>query len=873
MTGQTPRPLLPVVDHHGDRRRVRDRLELLEALIQAPTVETFYRDDLIRIPPRHEVYGWQCAVEVCRTPFTTGKDLCSAHQTDWHRVRREQPDLSRFSYARTAGPLHSTESTSEPATCRICPERPVTNMLRQLCQRHIGRWKFALTTAPDLDFDVWLAGEVPYPSYGQCAAAVCLSWARGPMRLCLAHERQYSADGRPGRATLPGKWFAYEQVGRPVPVFYDDEGAFRAWCSQVTAATRAGQVNLRGLPPLVRAEIRWGMIAHAQRSQHTVWPLKWLQRIADAARAKRVTSLFDESLSISRLARRGQLVVEEIRRHLQLVYFTRADSRELGYIDTEHFGVRFRHRLSHFDLTQISQRWLRDLLWDHLAARLDDPAGSRSSTPFDACRRSCIELGAFLSVAAPEGGHDPRLLGEEHMKRFVADHRNRAREGLPHLGVCHPYKDKPSKVTDVSLKFVFNYSRLVLREALDNGQAERVGLSRAFITALPHGGGNGVAERKRSPFSDDVARALADDANLQQLTDSYDSHNRGVRDVWETLVFSGRRCGEVLELRLECIGRYGNLPLLWHDQTKVGNYDEAIRIPERIYQRIRERQRITLGRFEDRHARQPTPAERKQLALFPSHVRNPMGNRAISYTFFHSCFSRWIDELDLGSCVPHQARHTLATNLLRHGAGLHHIRKYLGQVSVRMAEHYAKVASSEIEDVLQHVWVAGPGAAAPGKLLASPSEGMSRTQAEALALDLSRRSTPAEGGFCTFQPVVDGGECPWKLNCEGCDKFVMSGADLLYWRRKREQWRSIAERAPDDATADYLHQVFEPTDRAIDGLEKALGGLGLLDQALALDLRRPQDYFGRIWSTAFRATDLAAAAEDALDADWPEEDE
>ena len=92
---------------------------------------------------------------------------------------------------------------------------------------------------------------------------------------------------------------------------------------------------------------------------------------------------------------------------------------------------------------------------------------------------------------------------------------------------------------------------------------------------------------------------------------------------------------------------------------------------------------------------------------------------------------------------------------------------------------------------------------------------------------LSRRSTPAEGGFCTFQPVVDGGACPWNLNCHSCDRFVLSGADLLYWRRKREQWRLLAEGAPDDATATYLHNHFEPTARAIDGLEKALAGLGL----------------------------------------------
>lgn len=85
-----------------------------------------------------------------------------------------------------------------------------------------------------------------------------------------------------------------------------------------------------------------------------------------------------------------------------------------------------------------------------------------------------------------------------------------------------------------------------------------------------------------------------------------------------------------------------------------------------------------------------------------------------------------------------------------------------------------------------------PWRAEPGELLSDPVIPMNRVSAEALALDLSRHSTPAEGGFCTFQPVVDGGARPWKLNCEGCDKFVLSGADLFFWRRKREQWASIA---------------------------------------------------------------------------------
>ncbi len=157
---------------------------------------------------------------------------------------------------------------------------------------------------------------------------------------------------------------------------------------------------------------------------------------------------------------------------------------------------------------------------------------------------------------------------------------------------------------------------------------------------------------------------------------------------------------------------------------------------------------------------------------------------------------------------------------------------HIKHVSIRMTEHYAKVAVSEIEDILQHIWVAGPAAPNPGELLSAPAVPMDLQQAEALMIDLSRASTPTEGGFCTYQPVVHGSACPWNLNCHSCDKFVLSGADLLYWRRKREQWACIAERAPNDATADYLHQVFAPTAQAIDGLEKALAGLGLLDQAL-----------------------------------------
>jgi integrase len=76
------------------------------------------------------------------------------------------------------------------------------------------------------------------------------------------------------------------------------------------------------------------------------------------------------------------------------------------------------------------------------------------------------------------------------------------------------------------------------------------------------------------------------------------------------------------------------------------------------------------------------------MALFPTHIRNPQMDKSISGSFFGGQFRAWADSLDLGRHVAHQARHTMATNLLRAGATLAHVRRFLGHVSDRMAEHY-----------------------------------------------------------------------------------------------------------------------------------------------------------------------------------------
>jgi integrase len=842
-----------------DARESRDRLEILTALISAPSFDPLFRGDIITIPAGHPVYRWDCLAEGCERAAVGNDDLCHAHKTLWQRYRDEGG--TRAGFLQEAPQLGPGAATRE-RPCRICPERPASHVTLELCDYHDNRWHGRHCRGGKAgSFSDFLAAHDPLPGYGRCRVRVCPEMAESPLGLCFPHRGSYARQGSPGGAALPNRWRnAYERHGKPVPVGFADERAFRRWCEAEPAVPRPDRVNLRGLNPLVRAEIQWGLHACTRRPQGRWNPVCW-QGLASFARAHGYASLAEVPASDEGAVReaaglKAVYILRAVAGCLQPLYVTPEDTREAGYILAGHFGQELTHRTGRTDLSGISQRWLRDLAWDHLAEVLRSPRCPRSGHAFDSMRRSCLELSAFLELRAPGGGHDPRRLAAENMHQFTADQRQRERDGTASLAVLG-HGGRPSTVTENSRQQVLSAVRRLLRWAAETGDAVRLGLDRGFIAAAPAQGA--ATARARPPFTDGVARALADEANLDKLARDHDPCDRGMRDTWETIIVTGRRCGEILNLRLDCLGRYGGLPMLWHDQTKVGNYDEAVRIPERVCQVLEERQRKTLALFRSRNNRPPTAEERALMALFPSRVRNRDCRRAVCYTWFHTGFKAWVDELDIGRWVPHQARHSLATSLLRAGASLSHVRRYLGHVSEQMTERYIHLAQSDLEDVLQQVWVAGPGTSSPGELLAGEAAPLSREQAQALAIDLSRRSTPAEGGFCTFQPVVDGGACPWNLDCHNCDKFVLSGADLLYWRRKREQWRLLAEGAPDDATADYLHAYFEPTARAIDGLEKALAGLGLLDDALALDMRKPQDYFHRVWSTAFRAADLTEA--------------
>jgi hypothetical protein len=277
--------LRPLFTERPDRVG-RDRLEILTTLIGGPSFDPVYRPDIIEIPRGHAIYRWECVVGSCERTRTGGSDLCSEHQRQW--VCDSGHGVGRAAFVAAAQGLERHVGAEE-AICRICPERPAAHSDLGLCQRHLSRWVVLRKEGDDSDsFDAWVSGEQPCPGYGPCGAVVCPNLADSPLGLCSWHGSRYRRDGRPGDAAMPHSWWQrYEKFGKPVPIEYGDQAEFRRWCATVSAHPWPGQINLRGLRPLVRAEIQWGLFMHTQRTGPSRWDLGWIRALVTTCRPLR----------------------------------------------------------------------------------------------------------------------------------------------------------------------------------------------------------------------------------------------------------------------------------------------------------------------------------------------------------------------------------------------------------------------------------------------------------------------------------------------------------------------------------------------------------------------------------------------------------
>src|SRR5207248_3153406 len=237
----------------------------------------------------------------------------------WLQARTD--DTTRPEFLLAAQPFPAL-STVGQVMCRICPQRPATSRSLGLCLRHRKRWTHAQSQNSALALERWCAGEDTYPGFGDCLVTGCSDLAASPLGLCRWHELSYDDHSRPGGARLPASWIRWgEAADRPVEVSYRGAGGqaeFLRWCATAPTQSTHGQLDLRGLRPLVTEELRWGVFRHTE-GDRSRWALPTVQGLVNRCREQKIDSLVD--LSLGDCPPRVKLIATEMLHELRLVYF------------------------------------------------------------------------------------------------------------------------------------------------------------------------------------------------------------------------------------------------------------------------------------------------------------------------------------------------------------------------------------------------------------------------------------------------------------------------------------------------------------------------------------------------------------------------
>lgn len=593
-----------------------DPLARFEALIAGPNFEDYLRAEPITFERTHPIYGTSCGVPECAMHSTQAEWWCTRHSDARRDALRRGVGEAEWLAGAVPFPPKRRPSDGRRPPCRFCPDRDAT--VRDLCRKHEMRLFHARRRTPDFDEEAWAADQVAFPGAGDCRVEDCLRRADTEPSLCPNHRDAWVMAGQPDGLDMQ-RWLL-RRSGNPV----------------------AGVVQLGGLQPLVAAEIRYALWTHTKNAAPARWHPMWLRRLAKSCRERGVGSLLEldpndadwtpQPAAVNRILR-------DMLKDVRPVHHSRADTRELGYLDTNYWGFRFPDRRSAFDLTAISHRWLRDLTWDFLAGLLDGPDRPRTQGPVEQVRRSIVCFSTYLADCDPQRGAQPSALSESTAREFVADLRRCVADGRPVRGVFN-VNGSPSVATTTTYSLTMSALRRVIRWAMDSGAAATLGLPREFIVAIPFGGA--ASFKNPRPFTDPVLRELSAPANIALLAEM-DSHDTGLADIWSIQVRCGRRIGEVVKLRLDCVGEHLGRTWMWVDMTKVGKLDYAVQIPRDVYDLIRARQAKTIERFRRKHGAEPTAAQQRAIALFPSPVTNPTFLRSISSSKFGVTFKAWIE--------------------------------------------------------------------------------------------------------------------------------------------------------------------------------------------------------------------------------------
>jgi integrase len=654
-----------------------------------------------------------------------------------------------------------------------------------LCQAHRGQHRTLKLPMARFLADARVRG---LPACPPCAVPACTLQRRGPAAAyCGAHQVRWWSERR-----------------------RDPDVDEVAWRVVQSPSTRPGETSLRGLPPLVVAQLLLGIQERTRTGRKHFE--EHMRYVVNGIRAQQVASITDVDSSVFR-AKTQRSLLRSIMDHLRRHFVDVETEKGKDIWDLTAFGGNGRAWF-----TAISQRWLRE------AAKrwaVDDLPRRRGAKIGDELRhriRCLARLSASLRLRADQG-EVPALLGRADVDNFLNRLAFQHAQGQLSAGA--------RRRTCLQVRMILNRFRAL---GLTRPGQVAAGLSDEFVIAefdIPR---EIEPEPGRDLPAEIVTQLCAQLPVLQSL------FHAQTRVAVELLVDTGRRPGEICGLGVDCLDRDGDgKPVLVYDNEKTARKAQRLPIAEATAALIAAQQQRVRARYPH------TPTD--QLKLLPARHHNPHGRRGIGVGHLARCHAQWVATLPVLTTadgagfnktriIPYAWRHTYAQRHADAGVPVDVLRELMGHKVMDTTRRYYRVGEARRREAVDRLVA-----------LQFDRHG-NRVWQQAKALLDSEHARRAVGevvvpfGVCAEPSNVQAGghACPYRFRCVGCDHFRTDASylpdlhtylDDLLRNRERLQaaldvddWARV-EATPSDEEITRIRRLIARINNDLDALTPA----------------------------------------------------
>ncbi len=666
---------------------------------------------MLALPAGHRLLGRRaCRAGGCLAkPLSRLPGVCYSCFNRLTRMGLSRAEIAEAELVPLPGPVTSCAV----AGCRCVPT--VTQAV--LCEPHARQFRGRVRKQT---IDQFLADPRvrPLPPRQRCAVAACIRPADSACGYCNTHYQRWRIAAK-ADPDLDPRW----------------------WQAREPAVAEPGLVSLRGLPPLVVAEVLFGVWQRV-RGGAKITDVD-LRAACDALRRHQVTTI-DECQAGHVPSRPVRSLLNALARHVRRGLADPGSEQVKDIWDLAVFGHR-----GNLSFGPISQPWLREATKRWAAEELPHHRGAGASKVRDKVN-ALGRLSVSLRVRA-DHGLVPAVLGRADIEDF-----------LSRLG----YLESDARISRNRRIVVCRDLRIAL------AGIRALGLTRAGKPAagLPGDFSLGRGDIPAEPDRGEPGRDLPPEI-MTVLCDNLDGLRLPeAKAAVQIGIDTGRRPEDIIDLPLGCLDRDPGGAVLVYDNVKAGRLARRLPISDATAAVISHQQQRVRSRFPG------TPVS--QLKLLPSPRANPDGRRPISLAALEGRHRDWVDalgvlrtrdgaEFDKARAILYAYRHTYAQRHADAGVPIDVLAELLDHRNLNVTRCYYRVGEERRRDAVDKVTA-----------MSFDRHG-NRVWRDARALLESEHARHAVGevavpyGRCSEPSNVQagGGACPVRFRCAGCDHF------------------------------------------------------------------------------------------------------